>query len=119
MHPIPPTHLRIDHDGQQLGPLSLGNVRAGLTAGSIAPTDLAWHTGALEWQPLSAIPGVEGFSAFRQVSPKNDYDFGFSMDFADKAAYEAYNNHPVHVAFVKDRWQTAVSRFLEIDSQGI
>ena len=68
---------------------------------------------------LSAIPGVEGFSAFRQVSPKNDYDFGFSMDFADKAVYEAYNNHPVHVAFVKDRWQTAVSRFLEIDSQGI
>jgi len=58
MHPIPPTHLRIDHDGQQLGPLTLGEVRARLAAGSIAPTDLAWHTGALEWQPLAAIPGA-------------------------------------------------------------
>jgi len=66
---------------------------------------------------LSAIPGVGGFSVFRQVSPKNDYHFGFSMDFADRAAYEAYNVHPVHVAFVRDRWQTEVSRFLEIDFQ--
>lgn len=64
---------------------------------------------------LSAIPGVTNFSVYRQVSPKNDYDFGFSMDFADQAAYEAYNVHPSHVAFVTDRWVPEVSRFLEID----
>jgi len=64
---------------------------------------------------LSAIPGVTNFSAYRQVSTKNDYDFGFSMDFADQATYEAYNAHPSHVAFVRDRWVPEVSRFLEID----
>jgi len=64
---------------------------------------------------LTAIPGVRDFRAWKQVSPKNDYDFGFSMDFADQAAYEAYNGHPVHVAFVRDRWVPEVSRFLELD----
>ncbi|TJW21180.1 MAG: Dabb family protein, partial [Mesorhizobium sp.] len=36
---------------------------------------------------LAAIPGVEKFEQLRQVSPKNDYRFGFSMEFADHAAY--------------------------------
>jgi len=64
---------------------------------------------------LTSIPGVGDFSVFRQVSPKNDYQFGFSMEFADEAAYQVYNAHPVHTAFVRERWQTEVSRFLEID----
>jgi hypothetical protein len=55
---------------------------------------------------LSAIPGVENFQRLRQVSRKNDHDFGFSMEFAD---------HPDHVAFVRDRWVPEVSKFLEID----
>jgi hypothetical protein len=37
------------------------------------------------------------------------------MVFADQAAYEAYNNHPSHVAFVAERWEIEVERFLEID----
>ena len=64
---------------------------------------------------LSAIPGVRNFQVFTQVSTKNDYDFGFSMVFAGKAAYEKYNNHPDHVRFVEQRWKREVSRFLEID----
>ena len=64
---------------------------------------------------LTSIPSVASFQAFRQVSPKNDYDFGFSMEFTNQAAYDAYNIHPTHVAFVRDRWQTEVTRFLEID----
>ncbi len=64
---------------------------------------------------LADIPGVEKFEQLRQVSPKNDYAFGFSMEFADQAAYSGYNDHPVHVAFVRDRWVPAVERFLEID----
>ena len=39
----------------------------------------------------------------------------FSMEFADKAAYEGYNKHPKHVAFVRDRWDREVDRFMEID----
>jgi len=64
---------------------------------------------------LSGIPVVEQFVVNLQVSPKNDYDYGFSMAFADQAAYEAYNAHPLHEAFVQERWETEVERFLEID----
>ena len=64
---------------------------------------------------LDAIPGVERFEQLRQVSPKNDYSFGFSMEFADQAAYTAYNEHPDHVAFVAERWVPEVTDFLEID----
>lgn len=64
---------------------------------------------------LTSIPGVEAFSVFRQISPKNDYDFGFSMEFADQNAYDSYNVHPTHQAFVRERWQPEVARFLEID----
>ncbi|SFE76238.1 Stress responsive A/B Barrel Domain [Paenibacillus catalpae] len=64
---------------------------------------------------LSSIPAVQQFRVFRQVSPKNDYKFGFSMEFADQAAYEAYNAHPLHVSFVEERWVKEVEAFLEID----
>lgn len=64
---------------------------------------------------LAAIPGVEKFEQLRQVSPKNGYAFGFSMEFADQTAYSAYDRHPDHVAFVRDRWVPEVARFLEID----
>jgi hypothetical protein len=64
---------------------------------------------------LSEIPGVEQFEVLRQVSAKNDYDYGFSMVFADQAAYDAYNIHPVHTKYVAERWVNEVSRFQEID----
>lgn len=64
---------------------------------------------------LAEIPGVKKFEQLRQVSKKNDYHFGFSMEFADQAAYDGYNAHPKHVAFVRDRWQREVEEFLEID----
>ena len=64
---------------------------------------------------LKAIPGVQKFEQLRQVSPKADFDFGFSMEFADPSAYEAYNTHPDHVAFVRDRWMPEVDHFQEID----
>lgn len=64
---------------------------------------------------LAAIPGVEKFEQLREVSPKNGYHFGFSMEFADQAAYDRYNRHPDHVAFVEGRWIPEVEKFLEID----
>jgi hypothetical protein len=64
---------------------------------------------------LADIPGVERFEQLKQVSPKNDYHFGYSMEFADQAAYQAYDDHPVHVAYVRDRWVPEVEAFLEID----
>ena len=64
---------------------------------------------------LEKIPGVEKFERLRQVSPKADFAFGFSMEFADQAAYQVYNDHPDHVAFVQGRWIPEVARFQEID----
>jgi hypothetical protein len=61
------------------------------------------------------VPGVEAFEVLREVSPKNPFVHGLSMEFADRAAYNAYNEHPEHVAFVQDRWLAEVSDFLEID----
>jgi hypothetical protein len=37
------------------------------------------------------------------------------MEFADRAAYDGYNRHPDHVAYVRDRWVPEVETFLEID----
>jgi hypothetical protein len=64
---------------------------------------------------LADIPGVTAFEQLRQTSPKNDFTHGFSMEFADQAAYDAYNVHPSHVAFVEGRWVPEVADFLEID----
>jgi hypothetical protein len=66
---------------------------------------------------LTRIPVVGDFRVLDQVSPKNDYDFGFSMVFTNRSDFETYNNHPDHVAFVENRWKKEVARFLEIDFQ--
>ncbi len=65
---------------------------------------------------LAAIPGVGSFEIAREISPKNDFDFAVSMIFADAAAYQAYNLHPAHVAFVQTRWLPEVSNFMEHDT---
>ncbi len=64
---------------------------------------------------LSSIPFVKNFKVLKQVSVKNQFDFGFSMDFVDQGDYNSYNNHPDHLSFVKDRWENEVDKFLEID----
>ena len=61
---------------------------------------------------LAAIAGVEKFEQLRQTSPKNDFRFGFSMEFADAAVYDAYSDHPVHVQFVEERWIPEVEEFM-------
>jgi heme-degrading monooxygenase HmoA len=82
--------------------------------GSSAETDFLEAVARLE-----AIPGVEAFELMREVSPKNDYRFGLTMEFADPAAYNAYNEHPEHVAFVETRWDREVTDFLEIDTAAL
>jgi hypothetical protein len=68
---------------------------------------------------LTEIPGVQKFERLKQTSPKNNFSFGFSMEFADQAAYDIYNDHPLHVAFVRDRWLVEVSDFMETDYAAI
>jgi hypothetical protein len=66
-------------------------------------------------QKLAAIPGVAEFEILDEVSPKNGYRYGISMEFAGRDAYDAYNGHPDHVRFVQERWLPEVADFLEID----
>ena len=65
---------------------------------------------------LRDIPGVGNFEIAHEISPKNPFDFAVSMSFADQAAYNAYNDHPVHVAFVQTRWVPEVAEFMEHDT---
>jgi len=64
---------------------------------------------------LEDIPTVKKFERLRQVSKKNDFDFGFSMEFDSMADYQIYNEHPEHVNFVQTRWIPEVADFMEID----
>lgn len=66
-------------------------------------------------QVLTSIPGVRNFERLREVSRKNGFTFGFSMEFADQRAYDAYSNHPDHNRFVEERWKKEVEEFMEID----
>ena len=68
---------------------------------------------------LTSIPGVRDFTVSRQVSQKSDYAFQFSMVFDDQAAYDSYNAHPTHMAFVSDRWNREVVDFQEYDFTSI
>ncbi len=65
---------------------------------------------------LADIPGVTAFEIAREISPKNPFTFAVSMHFADQSAYQAYNDHPAHVAFVRDRWVPEVAEFMEHDT---
>jgi hypothetical protein len=64
---------------------------------------------------LATIPGVENFECLKQISKKNGFEFGLSMEFANQQSYDSYNNHPDHVAFIQEHWLKEVEDFLEID----
>ncbi len=68
---------------------------------------------------LSAIPGVRNFEIMRQISPKNEYDYGLSMEFQSMQEYEVYNQHPAHTTFVRDIWIPSVERFMELDFEPV
>lgn len=70
-------------------------------------------------QKLSSIPGVKNFECLRQVSKKNNFDFGLSMEFDNKQSYDEYSNHPDHLSFVQNIWLKEVENFLEIDYESL
>ena len=65
---------------------------------------------------LENIPGVTAFQIAREISPKNDFHFAVAMEFADQAAFAAYDQHPDHAAFVQTRWIPEVTAFMEHDT---
>ena len=64
---------------------------------------------------LKSIPGVRKFEVMKQISYKNPYSFGISMEFEDQKDYDFYTNHPDHSRFVEQLWIPNVEVFMEID----
>jgi hypothetical protein len=95
--------------------MDAGRIRHTVTFALAHPTDSDAEADFLEAaERLATIPGVEAFELLAEVSA-NAYRFGISMEFADRAAYDGYSNHPDHVRFVQERWLAEVTDFLEID----
>ena len=80
-----------------------------------APGSAAEHDFLRAACALASIPGVQKFECLRQMSAKNSFAFGLSMEFADAAAYAFYTDHPDHTAFVQGRWIPEVAEFMELD----
>ena len=64
---------------------------------------------------LAGIPGVRNFELLKQISKKNKFDFGISMEFDDLRLYEQYTNHKDHQLFIQQYWLKNVEDFLETD----
>lgn len=64
---------------------------------------------------LADIPDVNKFEVLKQISAKNNFEFGISMEFDNQQQYDFYSNHPEHVAFIQNFWIPNVEDFLEID----
>ena len=68
---------------------------------------------------FAGIPFARNVMQCWEISPKNNYTYGFSFDFMKPEDYESYNNHPDHCKFVEARWNTEVTDFMEIDLKEI
>jgi Stress responsive A/B Barrel Domain len=88
--------------------------RLGHAEGSVEQADFLAAISALR-----GIAGVEDFELLREVSPKNDFQFALTMEFANQSLYDAYNAHPDHVDFVASRWASEVVDFLEVDTMAM
>ncbi|TAE25437.1 MAG: DUF4339 domain-containing protein [Candidatus Kapaibacterium sp.] len=51
-------NIYIAQNEQQTGPFTLEDANKKIAAGTVQPTDLAWHEGLVEWQALSTINGI-------------------------------------------------------------
>jgi Stress responsive A/B Barrel Domain len=73
----------------------------------------------IEAKKLSTISGVLNFKAWKQVSKKNNFQYGLSMEFKSEEDFQIYNNHPIHKDFIDQQWIPCVSDFLEIDLESL
>lgn len=64
---------------------------------------------------LAAIPDVQKFEVLKQISPKNKFEYGISMEFDNQEQYDIYSIHADHQAFIQNFWIKSVEDFLEID----
>jgi len=82
---------------------------------SLSPVDKLQYFEAVN--ELKQIPGVQNFEVLKQISAKNPFEYGISMEFETQQAYDLYAGHSLHTAFVEKYWAACVEDFLEIDYQ--
>ncbi len=93
------------------------NIRhAGILKFKSTGTEQEKRTFFIALKDLEQIEGVQKMEIFKQISPKNKFEYGFSMEFANSEIYQAYNVHPSHDAFVQNYWLKYVEDFMEIDT---
>jgi hypothetical protein len=69
---------------------------------------------------LASIPGVESFHCGRMVHSQRpvvdqSYQVGLNLVFRDQAAQDAYQEHPLHLRFVKEVFQPNCERCVVYD----
>ncbi|MFZ9661711.1 MAG: Dabb family protein [Chitinophagaceae bacterium] len=64
---------------------------------------------------LADIPGVIDFRKWKQVSVKNTYQYGLTMEFDSNDELQKYIDHTTHATFINEQWIPCVADFLEID----
>lgn len=64
---------------------------------------------------IANIPDVQKFEVLKQISSKNKFEYGISMEFDNQEQYDVYSNHAEHIAFIQNFWMKSVEDFLEID----
>jgi hypothetical protein len=64
----------------------------------------------------NAIPGLHGVHVGPNVSPRGQgYEFAGLMTFSDRAAFESYTTHPMHLALLQ--WLAPLIEPVELDFQ--
>ena len=61
--------INIGRNGQQLGTFNEDEVRDGLQTGRFLPTDLGWHEGLADWQPLTSLAIIGAVSVPSSTPP--------------------------------------------------
>ena len=51
---------------------------------------------------LASIPEVQKFEVLKQVSSKNKFDYGISMEFNNQEQYDFYSDHAEHQSFIQN-----------------
>ncbi|EAZ81715.1 Dabb family protein [Algoriphagus machipongonensis] len=64
---------------------------------------------------LSTISGVENFTILKQISQKNEFDYGLNIEFENQEAFQTFHQNPHHALFFKIYWPDFVEDCMELD----
>ncbi len=59
---MPEIKYHVARNGQQIGPVTLEQIREMIRTGQIAPQDAMWHEGLAAWQPAQIVLGSAAFT---------------------------------------------------------